>query len=127
MIGDAKRILDIEERKTRLIATAQLLINEIERGELLLTEISDPKIFAFVKRWSERELSRLARIGMDDIDIDDRDAKLRLQGQYDGVNAFCGSPEFIQKTIDENRIDLGHAHDELFVVNEKLKKLRSKK
>jgi hypothetical protein len=127
MIGDAKRILDMEERKARLLTTAQSLINEIERGELLLAEISDPKIFDFVKRWSERELSRLARIGMDDIDVDDRDAKLRLQGQYDGVKAFCGSPEFIQNTIDENRVDLEQAHDEVFGINEKLNKLRSKK
>ena len=125
-MNESKRILDGEERHTHLTASITTLINEIERGELLIDEICQPTILKFVKRWSELEKTRLALIGMT-LDVDARDERLRLEGQFNGVVVFGESPEMIQEAIDENRVLLQEARNELFDLNEKLAKLRSKR
>jgi hypothetical protein len=121
LFGKSESTEKLEEKISSLSIQAELLRAAVDRGEQLLDEYNKPGIENFMCRWSEREQMRLARIGMT-LGVHDTEARLKLQGQYNGAVALGTEAGGIQQTVDENRHLLFNAETALAEARTKLNK-----
>ncbi len=119
------RIAQFEEKAEAIRAADIQMRSELKQLDSLLDEVSQPVIAAFLKRWSERESARLAAIGMN-LDVDDRDGRLLIRGQYNQTKILGGSIADFQARVDEIQGALHRNSVELEALTKQLNKLKGR-
>lgn len=117
------RLSIAEERAEHLRVVETRLQDELVQIKFLLDEVSQPKIAEFLKRWSERETIRLAKVGMS-FPVDDRDNRLILEGQYNQTIILGNSVADFQERVDEIQREIHANSVELADLNRQIKKMK---
>ena len=118
-----KKAAALEESIEQMQDRIDTLRNEIDLDESLMDLIGSSIWKQFVKSVLSPEKTRLATRRMD-IPVDDRDAHLRIEGQYDEVVILSRKSEEVQDAIETNLRELAVTEGKLAEAKSRLAKTK---